>query len=348
MGFDGEIDGESEGLMKRIFVTGSEGFIGSHLVEELVQLGYRVKCLVLYNSFDSWGWLDHIDGGVKKELEVVLGDVRDGNGLWGHMKGSEGVIHLASLIGIPYSYEAVESYIDTNVKGTLNVMEAARGLGVSKVVHASTSEVYGTAEYVPMDEKHGLRGQSPYSASKIGADQLALSFYYSFGLPVGIIRPFNAYGPRQSERAIIPATIMQGLKGEGERIEIKLGLLSPTRDFNYVKDIVEGFVRGLEFEELIGEEVNIGSGYEISMEDLVGLIGELMGKEIGVKKEEERVRPVGSEVMRLLADFGKAKRLLGWEPKEGGLKGLRIGLKKTIRWFRQNMGHYDREDMYHR
>ncbi|WP_199616753.1 NAD-dependent 4,6-dehydratase LegB [Paenibacillus alkalitolerans] len=315
---------------KTIFVTGADGFIGSHLTETLVREGYNVRAFVLYNSLGSWGWLDHADKDVKTSLDVVLGDIRDPHGVKQAMKGCDAVLHLAALIAIPYSYHSPDTYVDTNIKGTLNVLQAARELDVSKVVHTSTSEVYGTARFVPITEEHPLQGQSPYSASKIGADQMAMSFYLSFGTPVSIIRPFNTYGPRQSARAVIPTVITQIASGKRS---IRLGSLHPTRDFNYVTDTVSGFIQMMESEQAVGETVNIGSNYEISIGETVEMIADIMETQIRIESDERRLRPEKSEVERLWADNSKAKQLIGWEPRFAGKEGLRRGLEETIRWF---------------
>jgi len=323
----------------KILVTGADGFIGSHLTEELVRRGYNIRAFVYYNSFNSWGWLDYAPEDIKNNLEVFAGDIRDPFGVKKAMGGCNIVLHLAALVAIPYSYHFPGSYIDTNIKGTLNILQAAREFGVEKIVHTSTSEVYGTAEYVPIDERHSLKGQSPYSASKIGADQLAFSFYTSFDTPVAIIRPFNTYGPRQSSRAVIPTIITQIANNMRE---IKLGALHPTRDFNYVKDTIEGFISVMESDLSIGEVINIGSGFEISIGDLAYLIAEIMNAEIDITSEQERLRPQNSEVERLLASNRKAKELTNWEPKYGGLEGLRRGLEETVEWFtnQENLRKY--------
>jgi NAD dependent epimerase/dehydratase len=315
---------------KKVLVTGSDGFIGSHLTEELVELGACVKAFVFYNSFGSWGWLEHSPDKVKKNIEIFPGDIRDPHRLRTAMMKCDIVFHLAALIAIPYSYHSPVSFIDTNVKGTFNVVQAAHELGVEKVVHTSTSEVYGTARFVPITEEHPLQAQSPYSASKIAADHVALSFYHAFDTPVAIIRPFNTYGPRQSARAIIPTIITQILAGANT---IKLGALHPTRDFNYIKDIVRGFISIAESDKSIGEVINIGSNYEISIGDAVGLISELMGKKINVIKDHIRLRPQKSEVERLWAENQKARDLLKWNPEYAGLEGLKKGLAETIEWF---------------
>lgn len=315
---------------KKILVTGADGFIGSHLVEHLIKSGNTVKAFVQYNSFNFWGWLENIPKELKSDLEVFSGDIRDSHGVKTAMKDCDCVFNLAALIAIPYSYHSPDTYIDTNVKGALNVVQAARELGIEKVVQTSTSEVYGTAQFVPISEKHPLHAQSPYAASKIGADQIAMSFYYSFGVPVAIIRPFNTYGPRQSARAVIPTIITQIAKGERK---IKLGALSPTRDFNYVADTVRGFSTVAFSENSTGEVINIGSGFEISIGETAKLIAEVMNKDIEIVSDEERFRPEKSEVNRLWADNTKAQKLLGWQPEYGGIDGFRRGLKKTAEWF---------------
>jgi dTDP-glucose 4,6-dehydratase len=328
----------------KILVTGADGFIGSHLAEELVRRGYDVRAFVYYNSFNSWGWLDHVDHDVQRSLDVFAGDVRDPHGVKAAMRGCDIVLHLAALIGIPYSYHSPEAYIETNVKGTLNIVQAARELDVAKVVHTSTSEVYGTARAVPITEEHPLQGQSPYSASKIGADQIALSFYSSFGTPVAVIRPFNTYGPRQSARAILPAAIVQIAAG---RRAIKLGAMHPTRDFSYITDTVRAFVSVAESDAAVGNVVNVGSNFEISIGSAVQMVAELMGTQVTIETEPERVRPKHSEVERLWADNGRARRILGWTPDFGGLEGLRRGLRLTIDWFMQpaNLARY-KGDIY--
>lgn len=315
---------------KKILVTGADGFIGSHLTEELVRRGHDVRVLVLYNSFNSWGWLDYSPKEIRDNINVFAGDVRDPHGVKEAMKGCDVVLHLAALIAIPYSYHSPDTYVDTNVKGTLNMVQAARELGVEKFVHTSTSEVYGTARFVPITEAHPLQGQSPYSATKIGADQIAMSFYHAFGTPVAVIRPFNTYGPRQSARAVIPTVITQIAGGKRQ---IKLGAVHPTRDFSYVSDTVRGFIAVAESECSTGEVINIGSNYEISIGETVRMIAEVMGVEIEVETEEVRLRPEKSEVERLWADNSKAKNLLGWEPDYGGRDGLKRGLAETVNWF---------------
>lgn len=316
--------------MGRVLVTGADGFIGSHLVEELVRQGREVRAFVYYNSFDSWGWLDTLPEAVKASIEVFPGDIRDGAAVRRALKGCEGALHLAALIGIPYSYVAPESYITTNVVGTLNVVEAARDLGLKKVVVTSTSEVYGTAQDVPINEDHPLVGQSPYSATKIGADQVALSYYRSFDTPVAVVRPFNTYGPRQSLRAVIPTVITQIADG---RCRIKLGALHPTRDLSYVRDTALGMIAVYDSPASVGEVINLGSNFEISIGDLVATITRIMGVNVEIETEDIRLRPGKSEVERLFADVSKAARLLKWSPEYGGLEGLSQGLKLTIDWF---------------
>ncbi|WP_118828413.1 NAD-dependent 4,6-dehydratase LegB [Salinibacter ruber] len=325
--------------MARILVTGADGFIGSHLVEALVERGEEVRAFVRYNAFNSWGWLDTVNEDVREAIEIFSGDVRDPNGVRKAMQGIDVVYHLAALISIPYSYHSPDTYVDTNVTGTLNILQAARDLGTKKVVHTSTSEVYGSAQFVPITEDHPLQGQSPYSASKIGADQMALSFYRSFDTPVAVIRPFNTYGPRQSTRAVIPTIITQIASG---RRTLELGNLHPTRDFSYVEDTARGFMAVADSDEAVGEVVNIGSGFEISIGDLVDLTAEAMGVEVSVETDEERTRPEKSEVDRLYADISKAGEFLGWTPTHGGRDGFKRGLQKTAEWFSKdkNLQHY--------
>ena len=315
---------------QKILITGADGFIGSHLTETLVRRGCNVRAFVLYNSFDSWGWLDDAPAEIISSVEVVAGDVRDPFAVRQAMKGCDLVLHLAALIAIPYSYQAPDTYVDTNVKGTLNVVQAARELGVQRVVHTSTSEVYGSARFVPITEEHPLQGQSPYAASKIGADQIAMSFYHSFSTPVCIVRPFNTYGPRQSTRAVIPTVITQIARGERS---IRLGAMRPTRDFNFIQDTVHGFIAALESDVSAGQVFNIGSNFEVSIGETVGMIARLMGAEVGIETDEQRLRPDKSEVERLWADNSKARRMLGWEPRYAGLPGLERGLGETIAWF---------------
>lgn len=330
--------------MKKILVTGADGFIGSHLTEELIRRGYEVRAFVYYNSFNSWGWLDTLPSDIKDHLDVFTGDIRDPYGVKEAMKGCTHVLNLAALIAIPYSYHSPSMYVDTNITGTLNVVQAARELGVEKVVHTSTSEVYGTAQYVPIDENHPLQGQSPYSATKIAADQLALSFYRSFETPVSIIRPFNTYGPRQSARAVIPTIIGQLANGS---TSIKLGSISPTRDFNYVKDTVDGFISVMNHERSLGEVINIGSNYEVSIGETAELIAEIMNVNLEIVTDEQRLRPEKSEVERLWADNLKAAQLLGWKPSYGGKSGFKRGLEETIEWFAdpRNLSSY-KTDVY--
>jgi len=330
--------------MKKILVTGADGFIGSHLTEALVRKGYDVKAFVLYNSFNSWGWLDTCASDVKGKFEVFAGDIRDPHGVKAAMKGCDTVLNLAALIAIPYSYHSPDTYVDTNVKGTLNIAQAARELSINKLVHTSTSEVYGTAKFVPITEEHPLQGQSPYSASKIGGDQMAMSFFTSFNTPVSIIRPFNTYGPRQSARAIIPTIITQIANGKRQ---LKLGSLHPTRDFNFVADTVKGFLSVAESEKSIGEVINIGSNFEVSIGETVRMIAELMNVDVEIVTEEARLRPDKSEVERLWASNEKAKNLLKWEPEYGGKEGFKRGLKETIDWFTkaENLKNY-KSDIY--
>ena len=327
-----------------ILVTGADGFIGSHLVESLVRKGYKVRAFVFYNSFNSWGWLDHCSSDIKDQFEVFAGDIRDPNGVRCAMKGCDAVLHLAALIGIPYSYHSPDTYVDTNIKGTLNILQAARDLDVKRVIHTSTSEVYGTAKFVPINEEHPLQGQSPYSASKIAADQLAYSFYTSFELPVVTIRPFNTYGPRQSSRAVIPTIITQIAKGQKE---IKLGAILPTRDFNYVQDTVAGFIAALNSQHGLGEVINLGSNFEISIGETAHLIAEVMNTEIKIITDEVRKRPKKSEVERLWADNSKAKKLFDWEPVYAGHNGFKAGLIETVAWYLQpNNMHISKADIY--
>ena len=314
----------------KILVTGADGFIGSHLVEALISEGCDVRALVFYNSFNSWGWLDTICEDYKKDLDVVAGDIRDPFGVRKIMEGCDVVMNLAALISIPFSYRSPSTYIDTNIKGALNVLQAAHELGVKKVIQTSTSEVYGTAQFVPITERHPLQGQSPYSASKIGADQLAMSYFYSYGTPISIIRPFNTFGPRQSMRAVIPTIIAQ--IASGQKI-IKLGSLTPTRDFNYVSDIVRGFILAARSDHCIGHTINLGSNFEVSIGEVVKLISEVMKVQIEIEQEGQRVRPENSEVERLWACNLKAKEILNWTPVYGERAGFIKGLEETIAWF---------------
>ncbi len=313
---------------KRILVTGSDGFIGSHLTEELVRRGHTVRAFVLYNSFGSWGWLDRSP--YRDELDVFAGDVRDPHGVRTAMEGCDVVLHLAALIAIPYSYHSPDSYVATNVTGTLNVLQAARALGVERVVHTSTSEVYGTARFVPITEDHPLQGQSPYSATKIGADQMALSFHRSFDTPVTVLRPFNTYGPRQSARAVIPTVLTQIASGARR---IQLGALEPTRDFNYVADVARAFIAAAECDGAVGRVVNAGSNFEVSIGEMVQLAAEALGVEVEVELDPQRLRPGKSEVDRLWADNTLARELLGWAPEYGGRDGFVRGLAETAAWF---------------
>ncbi len=313
-----------------VLVTGADGFIGSHLTESLVRQGYKVRAFTYYNSFNSWGWLDKCAEDVKGNFEVISGDIRDSYGVRKAVQGSDVVLHLAALIAIPFSYSSPDAYVETNVRGTLNLLQAARDYGVSRFVHTSTSEVYGTAKFVPITEDHPLQGQSPYSATKIGADQMAISFYSSFDLPVTTLRPFNTYGPRQSMRAVIPTVITQIASGKKT---IKLGSTSPTRDFSYVQDTVDGFIASIACKEAIGKVMNLGSNFEISIGETVSEISKLMGAEVTVESEDERQRPENSEVERLWADNSLARGVLNWSPKFEGLSGFQKGLQKTIEWF---------------
>lgn len=327
-----------------ILITGADGFIGSHLTEALVRAGHNVRAFVLYNSFNSWGWLDHCAPDVQGRFETFSGDIRDPHGVKVAMRGCDAVLHLAALIAIPYSYHSPDTYVETNIKGTLNVLQAARELGVQRLIHTSTSEVYGTARYVPINEEHPLQGQSPYSATKIAADQLAYSFFASFNIPVVIARPFNTYGPRQSARAVIPTIITQIAKG---RRTIKLGAVSPTRDFNYVQDTVGAFIAALESDRGVGEVINFGSDFEISVGETAALIADVMGVDLEITTDEARLRPTGSEVERLWASNDKARELFGWRPAYGGLDGFRRGLQETAAWFTQmkNLAGY-KSDIY--
>lgn len=323
---------------KRVLVTGADGFIGSHLTELLVEKGFRVKAFTFYNSFNTWGWLDTLSKDVLDEIEIFSGDIRDPNGVREAMKGMDIVFHLAALIAIPFSYHSPDSYVDTNIKGTLNVLQAARELQADRVLVTSTSEVYGTAQYVPIDEKHPYQGQSPYSATKIGADRLAESFYRSFELPVSIVRPFNTYGPRQSARAVIPTIITQLLAGQQE---IKLGALTPTRDFNYVKDTAAGFLAIAQSSRTIGEEINIATGKEISIGQLAQEIIEQINPSATIICDEQRLRPDKSEVNRLLGSNDKIKRLTDWKQQYS----FQRGISETISWMKNNMDCY-KTDVY--
>ena len=319
--------------MKKVLVTGADGFIGSHMVEELVRKGYSVRAFSYYNSFNTWGWLDTLAPEILSQIEVVCGDIRDPYGVKKAIEGVDMVFHLAALIAIPFSYHSPDAYVDTNIKGTLNVLQAAKELNVERVLITSTSEVYGTAKYVPIDENHPFQGQSPYSATKIGADRLAESFYRSFDLPVSIVRPFNTFGPRQSARAVIPTIITQLLGG---RQQIKLGLLSPTRDFNYVKDTVSAYIAIAESDRTIGKEINIATGKEISIGDMAKVIIAQLNPKAEILCEEERLRPENSEVNRLLGSNQKLKELTEWKQKYS----FEDGIQETIKWFEQNLDKY--------
>ena len=324
--------------MKKVLVTGADGFIGSHLTESLLKKGYEVKAFTMYNSFNTWGWLDTLPKDELDQIEIFSGDVRDPNGVREALKGVDGVFHLAALIAIPFSYHSPDSYVDTNIKGTLNVLQAARELETERIMITSTSEVYGTARYVPIDEKHPFQGQSPYSATKIGADRLAESFYRSFNLPVSIVRPFNTYGPRQSARAVIPTIISQLLSGKEE---IKLGSLTPTRDFNYVKDTAAGFIAIAESDQTIGEEINIATQQEISIGELASEIINQINPKAKIICDEQRLRPEKSEVNRLLGANEKIKRLTSWRPQYTFSQGI----EETIDWIKQNLAVY-KSDIY--
>lgn len=325
---------------KTVLVTGAGGFIGSHLCEQLLGEGYNVKALVSYRSNGSYGWLDRSE--FTKEMEIIAADIRDPSAVRHAMGGVGAVLHLAALIGIPYSYVAPDSYVDVNIKGTLNVLQSARSLG-TRVIHTSTSEVYGTAVSVPIDEDHPLQGQSPYSATKIGADQLALSFFRSFELPVTVVRPFNTFGPRQSERAVIPTIISQLLAGQ---TELRLGALTPTRDFNFVKDTASGFIAALKSKRAAGEVVNLASGHEISIQQTAELIGKILGIEVTFQSEVGRLRPKASEVERLLGANNKALQLLDWKPEYLGRAGLERGLAQTVDWYSSNRWALSRPQRY--
>ncbi len=324
--------------MKKVLVTGADGFIGSHLTENLLEKGYDVKAFVYYNSFNNWGWLDTFPKEKLDQIEIFAGDIRDPNGVREAMKGVDEVFHLAALIAIPFSYHSPDSYVDTNIKGTLNVLQAARELDTSRILVTSTSEVYGTAQYVPIDEKHPFQGQSPYSATKIGADRLAESFYRSFNLPVSIVRPFNTFGPRQSARAVIPTIISQLLAGKDK---IELGALTPTRDFNYVKDTAAGFIAIAESDKTIGEEINIATQREISIGDLAKEIIAQINPDAEIVFDENRLRPEKSEVNRLLGDNTKIKALTNWKQQYT----FEEGIAETIAWIREHMQAY-KTDIY--
>ena len=322
----------------KVLVTGADGFIGSHVVETLVKNGHEVRAFVLYNSFNSWGWLDESDKSIRDSIDVFAGDIRDPHGVDKAVEQQEVILNLAALIAIPYSYHSPDTYIDTNIKGTLNILQAARRHGVKRVVQTSTSEVYGTAQYIPIDEVHPLHPQSPYAATKVGADQLALSFHASFDVPVGILRPFNTYGPRQSARAVIPTIISQ----LANKSKVKLGSLSPTRDFSFVQDTANGFLAAAQSDAIVGQTINLGSGFEISIKETAETIARLMNAKLELVDDEQRVRPENSEVERLHASIERAKTLLGWQPELKGLAGFETGLKKTIEWFSdpKNLSRY--------
>jgi dTDP-glucose 4,6-dehydratase len=324
---------------KKILVTGADGFIGSHLVESLVANNYDVRAFVMYNSSNSWGWLDQSSSHTQDSINVIAGDVRDPYGVAKAMEGCDVVLHLAALISIPFSYEAPDAYVSTNINGTLNVLQAARKLGTQRVVCTSTSETYGTAQFVPITEAHPLNGQSPYAATKIGADQLALSFYQSFDLPVTVLRPFNTYGPRQSARAVIPTIISQIAKGVRQ---IELGSLEPTRDFTFVRDTVKGFMQAAACDEALGQAINIGSGFEISIKETAELICKAMNADVEIRQDSRRLRPPKSEVERLFAGVDLAKELFGWDAKYAGRDGFIRGLAETAEWFQdpQNLNLY--------
>ena len=316
----------------KILVTGAEGFIGSHLVERLVRLKHKVRAFVLYNSFNSFGWLDTLDDEIKKKIDIVTGDIRDEKSVKDSVRNCDAVIHLAALIGIPYSYKSPKSYIDTNVIGTLNVLQASKDCNVKKIIHTSTSEVYGTPIYTPIDENHPLQAQSPYASSKVAADHLAISFFKSFNLPVTILRPFNTYGPRQSARAIIPTIITQILSGKNK---IKLGNINTTRDLTFIEDTVDGFINALN-KKNFGHTINLGTGFDISIKNLTHTIGNLLNRNIQIITDKKRIRPKNSEVLKLQSKNLKAKKLLNWKPKYLKKSGLISGLKKTIDWFKKS------------
>ena len=324
---------------KKILITGADGFIGSHLTELLVRAGYDVRAFVMYNSFNSWGWLDKCDKDIEGQFEVVAGDIRDPNGIASAMQGCDAVLHLAALIAIPFSYNSPDSYVSTNINGSLNILQAARRLDTKKIIFTSTSETYGTAQFVPITEKHPINAQSPYAATKVAADQLALSFHKSFDTPVGVLCPFNTFGPRQSARAVIPSIIGQLASG---REQIKLGALGPTRDFTFVRDTAKGFMQAMNCDACIGQSTNIGSGFEISILDTVNLIAEVMGQKIEIISDKERMRPKKSEVERLFAGIEKAKELFGWAPEYSGRTGFVQGIEQTVEWFKNpnNLSNY--------
>lgn len=322
-----------------VLVTGSEGFIGSHLVEKLIKKGFKVNAFVQYNSFGKNGWLDTLDKNVLKKIRIFQGDVRDYKSVYDVVKKSNVIINLAALIGIPYSYQAPRSYIDTNIIGIHNILEAAKNCNVRKILHTSTSEIYGSAQFIPITEKHPINCQSPYSASKAAADQIAISYYYTYNLPITILRPFNTYGPRQSMRAVIPTIIGQALKSD----KISIGNLKPTRDFTYVSDTVDAFVKAINSKKAEGEIINIGSNFEVSIEDIIKIVGKLLDTKIIIKKDYKRFRPKNSEVTRLFCSNKKAKKILNWSPKFYAKKGFELGIYKTIGWFKkkENLEFYN-------
>ena len=324
----------------RVLVTGAGGFIGSHLVEDLVRQGHSVRALVRYNSSGHTGWLKHVHEDVRGQFETVFGDVRDIGSIDVVTRNQDSIMNLAALIGIPYSYDAPGAYVETNIGGTLNLLQSARRNGVDRFIQTSTSEVYGSAQTVPIDESHPIVGQSPYAATKIGSDELALSFHKSFELPVVLIRPFNAYGPRQSMRAVIPSVVVQALSNKKK---IKMGSMTPTRDFNFVKDTVGGFVCALGASACVGETINLGTGHEVSIQEMVEIVSDTIGREIEIEQDQMRLRPAASEVDRLVADNTKAKRLLGWTPNYAGDAGFRRGIEEVVTWYSnpENLEHYD-------
>lgn len=329
----------------RVLVTGADGFIGSHFVERLVSQGRTVTAFCQYNSFNSWGWLDTADKTVRERIEVVLGDIRDRSCVEDAMRGCGSVVHLAALIAIPFSYRAPEAFIDVNVKGTLNIVEAARRIGVDKVVQTSTSETYGSAQFVPISEEHPLVGQSPYAASKIGADQIALSYWRSFGVPVAVVRPFNTFGPRQSLRAVIPTILIQLLDGADS---LELGALTPRRDFSFVDDTVNGIASVLDAPKAVGETINIGSGHDVAIGELAEICMDVTGRRVPLTTRDSRLRPAASEVERLLCGNEKARRLLGWKPSFAGPEGLRRGLARFADWLSraENRNRYMNSSRY--
>ncbi len=317
----------------KVLITGSEGFIGSHLVEELIKSGYKVRCFVLYNSFNSYGWLNNLEKEILNNCEVIFGDIRDSSCVKNAVRGMDVIIHLAALIGIPYSYTASESYIDTNIKGTLNLLNAAKGSNINKFIHTSTSEVFGSAQYLPMNESHPINCQSPYAASKAGADSLVMSYKKSFDLPITILRPFNSFGPRQSLRAVIPTIISQTLFNHGK---INLGNIKTRRDYTYVKDTTRAFKLAIRNSKCIGQSINIGNNFDISILEIVKLVEKITGIKIKIVLDSKRVRPKESEVKLLKTSNQKAKKILNWKPKLNGKRGFEIGLNNTINWIEDN------------